>query len=364
GGDRVDGRPLVGGGVGPRGRGGAAGVDGEDGEVAVGVDRGDPALHRPAVGEGHLGRAVAEVVGVGDDEAVGHDDPAAAAAVPPDADDGGGDGVGDLADDRLLLWHGGAPPRHRPARRPAAAPVRLSLAICKSLYPERMPIASRRQPPPTALAGTAGPGAADRALARAAEVVGDRWSLLVVARLLAGPHRFGELLAEIDGLAPNILSRRLARLEGEAPAPASPTRGGRGGRGPWPPPGGRRLGAGPPPVRGPAGRARGARPHLPLPPARPPRGRGLVVGEPYSTRPVRHVYRLTARGEELAGALRMLAGWGAPHDLPAADPAEGPPAHGACGTPLEARWYCPTCDLAVDDPAPPGAPADDGLVWL
>jgi len=169
-----------------------------------------------------------------------------------------------------------------------------------------MPIASRRQPPPTALAGTAGPGAADRALARAAEVVGDRWSLLVVARLLAGPRRFGELLAEIDGLAPNILSRRLARLEGE----------------------------------------------------------GLVVGEPYSTRPVRHVYRLTARGEELAGALRMLAGWGAPHDLPAADPAEGPPAHGACGTPVEARWYCPTCDLAVDDPAPPGAPADDGLVWL
>ena len=33
---------------------------------------------------------------------------------------------------------------------------------------------------------------------------------------------------------------------------------------------------------------------------------GLVVGEPYTTRPVRHAYRLTARGAELAGTLRML----------------------------------------------------------
>src|SRR5690606_12535662 len=169
-----------------------------------------------------------------------------------------------------------------------------------------MPIASRRDPSPVAPSPPAGTGPADRALARAAEVVGDRWSVLVVARLLAGPRRFGELLAEIDGLAPNILSRRLARLEAD----------------------------------------------------------GLVVGEPYSTRPVRHVYRLTARGAELAGALRMLAGWAAPHDLPAAEGADGTPAHGACGTPLEARWFCPTCDLAVDDPAPPDGPDGDDLVWM
>src|SRR5690606_4877095 len=107
GGDRVHGRPLVGPGVGPAGGGGAAGVDRQHGQVAVGVERGDPALQGPAVGEGHLGGAVPQVVGVGDDEAVGDDDAAAAAAVAADADDGGSDGLGHPADDRLLLRHGG-----------------------------------------------------------------------------------------------------------------------------------------------------------------------------------------------------------------------------------------------------------------
>src|SRR6185503_10587312 len=51
-----------------------------------------------------------------------------------------------------------------------------------------------------------------------------------------------------------------------------------------------------------------------------------------SQRPKRYEYELTASGRELAGALRLLADWGARH-------AEGsePLRHGACGTPLEAR---------------------------
>ena len=47
GGHRVDGRALGRGGVGPGGGGDAAGVDGQDGQVAVGVDGGGPALGRP-----------------------------------------------------------------------------------------------------------------------------------------------------------------------------------------------------------------------------------------------------------------------------------------------------------------------------
>jgi DNA-binding HxlR family transcriptional regulator len=153
-----------------------------------------------------------------------------------------------------------------------------------------------------ATAPTGGPP--DRALEDAAAVVGDRWSLLVVARLLHGPRRFADLLAELDGLAPNILARRLSSLEAD----------------------------------------------------------GLVVGEPYSTRPVRHAYRLTARGGELAGALRMLAGWGAAAGRPGRD---GAPVHVVCGSPLEARWFCGTCDHVVADPAPAdGLPSDDGLTWL
>ena len=80
-----------------------AGVDGEHGQVAVGVDRRGPALGRPPVGEGDLGRAVAQVVGVRGDEALAHDDAAAPAAVAPDAHDGGCDGVGHLLGHRLLV---------------------------------------------------------------------------------------------------------------------------------------------------------------------------------------------------------------------------------------------------------------------
>ena len=116
--------------------------------------------------------------------------------------------------------------------------------------------------------------------------VGDRWTLLVVQALLAGPRRFNELLEDIPGIAPNILSERLKRLERDA----------------------------------------------------------LLVSRPYIERPPRAAYQLTAEGRELAGALRLLAQWGARH----ATNAEAP-VHPACGTPLEVRWYCPTCDRLVND---------------
>lgn len=117
------------------------------------------------------------------------------------------------------------------------------------------------------------------ALAEALSRVGDRWSLLLVAALLEGPRRFNELLEEVPGIAPNILSQRLKHLEAER----------------------------------------------------------LVLARPYSTRPARLSYELTAAGEELAGALRLLSDWGARHSGLDA------PRHDACGTPMEARWWCPTC---------------------
>ena len=53
-------------------------------------------------------------------------------------------------------------------------------------------------------------------LADALMRVGDRWTLLIVQALLAGPRRFNELLEDIPGIAANILSQRLKRLEHEA----------------------------------------------------------------------------------------------------------------------------------------------------
>ena len=123
-------------------------------------------------------------------------------------------------------------------------------------------------------------------LAAALAAVGDRWTLLVVEALLGDSQRFNQLQEQIPGIAPNILTNRLRRLEQE----------------------------------------------------------GLVVAQPYSERPPRYVYELTAAGRELAGALRLLTDWGARHS-------EGEPVrHQACGTALEARWYCPTCDQTVDEP--------------
>ena len=136
--------------------------------------------------------------------------------------------------------------------------------------------------------GMTGRETAASPLAAALARVGDRWTLLVVEALLDGPRRFNDLLGQIPGLAANILSERLKRLEREA----------------------------------------------------------LLVARPYSERPPRSDYELTAEGKELAGALRLLAHWGAGH----ADQAEVP-RHPACGTPIEARWYCPTCDRLVDGQA-------------
>jgi DNA-binding HxlR family transcriptional regulator len=124
-------------------------------------------------------------------------------------------------------------------------------------------------------------------LADALARVGDRWTLLVVAALLDGPRRFNELQESLDGIAPNVLSARLKALTEQA----------------------------------------------------------LVVAQPYSDRPPRFVYELSESGRELAGALRLLADWGARTG------GGEPYRHDACGTALEARWWCPSCEQVVDDPA-------------
>jgi DNA-binding HxlR family transcriptional regulator len=123
----------------------------------------------------------------------------------------------------------------------------------------------------------------DRALTR----VGDRWTLLIVEALLDGPRRFGELSDAVPGIAPNILAARLRKLERER----------------------------------------------------------LVVSAPYSTRPVRQQYELTADGLELASALAVFGAWAARVDgtVPVV------PYHETCGTPLELRPWCPTCGVVADD---------------
>ena len=50
-------------------------------------------------------------------------------------------------------------------------------------------------------------------LARAAEVLGQRWTLLILRDLLVGPRRYSDLAAGLPGIPSNLLSTRLKELE-------------------------------------------------------------------------------------------------------------------------------------------------------
>lgn len=49
--------------------------------------------------------------------------------------------------------------------------------------------------------------------ALAMELVGERWSLLIVRELMFGPRRFGELRGGLPGISANVLTQRLAGME-------------------------------------------------------------------------------------------------------------------------------------------------------
>lgn len=65
------------------------------------------------------------------------------------------------------------------------------------------------------------------ALAAALDVVGDRWSLLVVRELLVGPRRYGELIDGIPGVPTDMLAARLRQLEADGLVEVIPVPGDR-----------------------------------------------------------------------------------------------------------------------------------------
>ena len=61
-------------------------------------------------------------------------------------------------------------------------------------------------------------------VARALDLIGERWTLLVVRELLVGPKRFSELLEGLPGIGRNLLAARLLHLEAERLIQRSQTR--------------------------------------------------------------------------------------------------------------------------------------------
>ena len=53
------------------------------------------------------------------------------------------------------------------------------------------------------------------AIARALDVVGERWTLLIIRELLTGPKRYSDLLEHLPGLSTNLLADRLKYLDEE-----------------------------------------------------------------------------------------------------------------------------------------------------
>jgi DNA-binding HxlR family transcriptional regulator len=124
-------------------------------------------------------------------------------------------------------------------------------------------------------------------IARTLEVIGDRWTLLILRDAFRGVRRFEDLQRDL-GIARNILTDRLQKLV----------------------------------------------------------DRGVLSRTPYSTRPPRYEYRLTPKGVDLSPALVALMRWG---DKWLAEDGRPPLVltHRHCGEPVDQSFICWTCDETV-----------------
>jgi DNA-binding HxlR family transcriptional regulator len=120
-------------------------------------------------------------------------------------------------------------------------------------------------------------------IARALEIVGERWSLLILRSVLLGSHRFDDLLADL-GITRSVLTARLQRLVRE----------------------------------------------------------GVLERVPYQQRPTRYEYRATAKGHELWPVIAHLLRWG---DAYYPEPTGAPSliVHNGCGGQPDDHLLCDRC---------------------
>ena len=124
----------------------------------------------------------------------------------------------------------------------------------------------------------------DCALASALEVLGERWTLLIVRDAFFGVRRYSDFVARLD-IPRAVLSDRLRTLVDH----------------------------------------------------------GVLVRVPDPARAGRHHYELTAAGRELWPALHALIAWGSRHRRPSTRLYR----HAACGTELADGALCPRCGVVV-----------------
>jgi DNA-binding HxlR family transcriptional regulator len=130
-------------------------------------------------------------------------------------------------------------------------------------------------------------GQLDCSIAHTLEVVGDRWTLLIVREAFLGVRRFEGFLERLP-VARNILADRLEMLV----------------------------------------------------------ARGVLRRVAYQEHPPRFEYRLTAKGRDLFPVLMAMMRWGDRHEAGEAGPSLDV-AHAACGTSIDVRVVCPACEAAL-----------------
>ena len=142
-------------------------------------------------------------------------------------------------------------------------------------------------------------------MAAALEVVGERWSLLILRDVMLGLRRFDQLQADL-GVARNVLQARLSRLVDA----------------------------------------------------------GVLEKRLYQERPARFEYRLTDKGLDLWPVLVALLQWGDKYAAP-----DGPPVllvHKQCGGPVDDHRICAKCGqrlTARDVRVSPGPGVDPAAFW-
>lgn len=123
----------------------------------------------------------------------------------------------------------------------------------------------------------------DCPVAQTLDILGDRWTLLIVRDLFLGRTKFAEFQASLRGIPTNLLGDRLKQLEEH----------------------------------------------------------GIVVRRFYSEHPPRAEYVLTEKGKALDPVLGAITEWGSRFTDTEAPVRR---VHSNCGKPLRQRWYCSHCD--------------------
>lgn len=122
-------------------------------------------------------------------------------------------------------------------------------------------------------------------IAQTLNIIGDKWSLLILHRLLLGYETYKEILDGLEGIPTNLLSERLKTLERDE----------------------------------------------------------LIYKELYQAHPPRYKYSLTEKGLDLVDVFNSLVLWGEKH----LNKCPKKLVHNKCNNIVELKYYCPKCSVYV-----------------